>query len=179
MASARTMNAPDARRSHGSKMRETALRGDATGAETPARPSKSGNDEHGFRHTKPSHAHTERQSTAPTAAAITAETPGTPAHRGPSITREVIDNLTHGQTPRMIANRLGLPVDFIELVISQEQAAGRLDVYDLRSCNSTTGQGCDPDPESLVCASCPILPAAIRRRQSLTARLRSKLHKRT
>lgn len=79
----------------------------------------------------------------------------------------------------MIANRLGLPVDFIELVINQEQAAGRLDVYDLRSCNSTTGQGCDPDPESLVCASCPILPAAIRRRQSLTARLRSKLHKRT
>jgi hypothetical protein len=175
MASAQTTNVPDARRPHGSNMLETTLRDDATGVEPPVRPSKSGHDEHGFRHTKPSHAHAERQGTAPTAAATT---PETQAHRDPPITSEVIEGLTHGQTPRMIADRLDLPIDFIELVISQERSAGRLDVYDLRSCNSTTGQGCDPDPESLVCASCPILPAAIRRRQSLAARLRSKLHKR-
>ncbi|WEV72439.1 hypothetical protein [Bifidobacterium sp. ESL0790] len=94
-----------------------------------------------------------------------------------SITANVIDGLTHGQTPRMIASRLSLPLDLVDLIIERERAAGRLDVYDLRSCNSTTGEGCDPDPESLVCASCPILPAAIRKRQSVFARLKARLHK--
>ncbi|WEV74025.1 hypothetical protein OZX74_00105 [Bifidobacterium sp. ESL0798] len=77
----------------------------------------------------------------------------------------------------MIANELSLPLDFVDLVIEQERTAGRLNIYDLRSCNSTTGEGCDPDPESLVCASCPILPKAIRQRQSVFGRLKAALHK--
>lgn len=77
----------------------------------------------------------------------------------------------------MVADKLGLPLDFIDLVIERERRAGRLHVYDLRSCNSTTGEGCNPDPESLVCAGCPILPAAIRRRQSVFGHLKARLHR--
>ncbi|WEV64050.1 hypothetical protein [Bifidobacterium sp. ESL0732] len=91
------------------------------------------------------------------------------------IAATIINELTHGQTPRMVADRLGLPLDFVNLVIERERRAGRLNIYDLRSCNSTTGEGCDPDPDSLICAGCPILPAAIRRRQSLFGRLKAKL----
>ncbi|WEV59034.1 peptidase [Bifidobacterium sp. ESL0728] len=94
-----------------------------------------------------------------------------------SITTAVIDGLTHGQSPRMIANELSLPLDLVDLVIEQERTAGRLSIYDLRSCNSTTGEGCDPDPESLVCAGCPILPKAVRQRQSVFGRLKAKLNK--
>jgi hypothetical protein len=94
-----------------------------------------------------------------------------------STATKVVNGLTHGQTPRQIANHLNLPLDFIDLIISQERKAGRLDVYDLRSCNSSSGQGCNPDPESLVCVGCPILPMAIRRRQSVMARVKSKFRK--
>ncbi|MDF7665973.1 hypothetical protein [Bifidobacterium sp. ESL0745] len=94
-----------------------------------------------------------------------------------SIAEEIIAGLTNGRTPRMIATELSLPLDFVDLVIEQERTAGRLNVYDLRSCNSTTGEGCDPDPESLVCAGCPILPKAIRQRQSVFGRLKAKLEK--
>ncbi|MDF7640036.1 hypothetical protein PT279_00240 [Bifidobacterium sp. ESL0784] len=96
-----------------------------------------------------------------------------------SVSEKVIDGLTRGQTPRMIATNLSLPLDFIDLVIEQERTAGRLNIYDLRSCNSTTGEGCNPDPESLVCAGCPILPKAIRQRQSVFGRLKAKLRIKT
>lgn len=98
-------------------------------------------------------------------------------HHDASIASKVVDGLTHAQTPRQIASHLNLPLDFIDLIISQERKAGRLDVYDLRSCNSSSSQGCNPDPESLVCSGCPILPMAIRRRQSVMARVKSKFHK--
>jgi hypothetical protein len=98
-------------------------------------------------------------------------------HHDSSIASKVVNGLTHGQTPRQIADHLNLPLDFIDLIISQERNAGRLDVYDLRSCNSSSGQGCNPDPESLVCSGCPILPMAIRRRQSVMARMKSKFRK--
>ncbi|WEV67471.1 hypothetical protein OZX72_00170 [Bifidobacterium sp. ESL0769] len=94
-----------------------------------------------------------------------------------SITDKIVDGLTNGKTPRMIAVSLNLPLDFVDLVIEQECAAGRINVYDLRSCNTTTGEGCDPDPESLVCAGCPIFPKAIRKRQSVFGRLKAKLSK--
>ncbi|WEV69399.1 hypothetical protein OZX73_00410 [Bifidobacterium sp. ESL0775] len=94
-----------------------------------------------------------------------------------SVAQKIIDGLTNGQTPRMIATGLNLPLDFVDLVIEQERAAGRLNIYDLRSCNTTTGEGCDPDPDSLVCAGCPILPKTIRQRQSVFGRLKAKLHR--
>ncbi|WEV46767.1 hypothetical protein OZX62_00175 [Bifidobacterium sp. ESL0690] len=94
-----------------------------------------------------------------------------------SVSEKVISGLTRGQTPRMIAVNLNLPLDFVDLVIEQERAAGHINIYDLRSCNSTTGEGCNPDPDSLVCAGCPILPKAIRQRQSVFGRLKAKLSK--
>lgn len=108
---------------------------------------------------------------------ITARTQVPQNTAAPTITEKVIDGLTHGRTPRMIANHLSLPLDLVDLIIERERAVGHLDIYDLRSCNSTTGEGCDPDPESLVCAGCPILPAAIRKRQSIFGRLKARLHK--
>ncbi|MDF7663124.1 hypothetical protein PT282_00295 [Bifidobacterium sp. ESL0763] len=119
-------------------------------------------------------------STAGALAAHTTEATGSTGSTGSAacstpVTQRIIGMLTQGRTIRMVADELGLPMDFVNLVVDRERHAGRLDVYDLRSCNSTTGEGCDPDPDSLVCAGCPILPAAIRRRQSVIGRLATRL----
>ncbi|WEV65816.1 hypothetical protein [Bifidobacterium sp. ESL0764] len=130
----------------------------------------------GFRKTaKPTNSFNAEPRDAKTANAKSIST-SRPACSTP-VTQQIIDELTHGRTPRMVADKLGLPLDFVNLAIERERRAGRLDIYDLRSCNSTTGDGCNPDPKSLVCAGCPILPAAIRRRQSLFGRLKAKLHR--
>lgn len=91
------------------------------------------------------------------------------------LTDQVIEAATHGQTPRMIARALDQPLDLVDLIIERERAAGHITIYDLTSCNSTTGAGCNPDPESMVCASCPILPRQIRKNQSLFGRLKARL----
>ncbi|BDR53830.1 hypothetical protein KIM372_17370 [Bombiscardovia nodaiensis] len=87
----------------------------------------------------------------------------------------IIAALSSGQPPQVVAQNLGLPLDFITMVTEQARRSGQLNYYELESGNCGLGTGCQPDPESLVCASCPILPAAIRRQQSPFARLRQAL----
>lgn len=89
---------------------------------------------------------------------------------GTSLVEQVLYELTHGSTASMVAERHGLPRDFVNLILERAQRDGTVDVVELTSGSCTKGT-CDPDPESLVCAGCPIMPAAIRRKQSLMGRL--------
>ncbi|MCH4209735.1 hypothetical protein [Bifidobacterium sp.] len=93
-------------------------------------------------------------------------TPNTP------ITTQVLQILASGKTPRMAAHDLSLPLDFVNLVIEQARASGDFDFFELRTENCTAGGACHPDPESMVCASCPILPTSIRKQQSALGKLR-------
>ena len=78
-----------------------------------------------------------------------------------SVADRVLTELHHGSTPRLAAQRLGLPLDLVSLVVEREQAAGRLEVVQVTR-DRCIGS-CDPDPDSLVCAGCPVLPLALRR----------------
>lgn len=96
----------------------------------------------------------------------------TPSRSGTGIAGVILDELASGSTVRMIAQRHGLPVDFVLCVVEQHAQDGDLDYMQLQSGSCTIGF-CDPDPQSLVCVDCPVLPAAARRRQSLIARITS------
>ncbi|RBP99027.1 peptidase [Bifidobacterium xylocopae] len=87
------------------------------------------------------------------------------------ISERILAALSAGRPPRRVAASLGVPLDFVSLVTEQARRSGKLDYYDLATGNCGSGPGCNPDPDSLVCASCPILPAAVRRRQSILGRL--------
>ncbi|AKV55719.1 hypothetical protein BACT_1439 [Bifidobacterium actinocoloniiforme DSM 22766] len=91
------------------------------------------------------------------------------------IAERIINALTAGQPPQTVARKVGVPLDFVSLVTEQARRSGRLNYYELAAGNCGSGPGCDPDPDSLVCASCPILPAAVRRQQSPWARLRARI----
>lgn len=101
----------------------------------------------------------------------TAEATASPSKAAP-ITAQVVQALTSGKTPRMAAQDLGLPLDFVNLVIEQARISGDIDFFELRTENCTVGGACQPDPESMVCASCPILPPSIRKQQSPLGKLR-------
>ncbi|MCI1674588.1 MAG: hypothetical protein LKI34_10285 [Bifidobacterium tibiigranuli] len=88
------------------------------------------------------------------------------------ITAQVVQALVSGKTPRIAAQDLGLPLDFVNLVIEQARISGDIDFFELRTENCTAGGACQPDPESMVCASCPILPPSIRKQQSPLGKLR-------
>ncbi|MCI1218956.1 MAG: hypothetical protein LKF99_00200 [Bifidobacterium sp.] len=88
------------------------------------------------------------------------------------VTTQVLQALTSGKTPRMVAQELRLPLDLIDLIIEQARISGDIDFFELRTQNCTAGGACQPDPESMVCASCPILPPSIRRQQSPLGKLR-------
>ncbi|MCH3975960.1 MAG: hypothetical protein LKI60_08380 [Bifidobacterium tibiigranuli] len=124
------------------------------------------NTSNGFRHT-------ETTKTEPT------KTERTPVNRKDAptiseipITAQVVQALVSGKTPRMAAQDLGLPLDFVNLVIEQARISGDIDFFELRTENCTAGSACQPDPESMVCASCPILPPSIRKQQSPLGKLR-------
>jgi hypothetical protein len=65
----------------------------------------------------------------------------------------------------MVARRQHLPVDFIELVRDQAVASGELTVLDLNA-NRCGISGCAPDPDSFVCAGCPMMAASKRRKST-------------
>jgi hypothetical protein len=101
----------------------------------------------------------------------TAKATASPSEATP-ITAQVVQALVSGKTPRIAAQDLGLPLDFVNLVIEQARISGDIDFFELRTENCTAGGACQPDPESMVCASCPILPPSIRKQQSPLGKLR-------
>jgi hypothetical protein len=83
---------------------------------------------------------------------------------------QIVHELADGKTTFMVARAHGLPQDFVDLVLERARRDGSLDFFELKPGSCTKGS-CDPDPESLVCAGCPIMPAAIRRKQGLLGKL--------
>jgi hypothetical protein len=79
-----------------------------------------------------------------------------------SISEQVLASLRDGNTTRMVAQRLNLPMDFIELIHDQAISSRQLAVLDFagQQCSSTH---CNPDPESFVCAGCPVMSISKRR----------------
>ena len=85
-------------------------------------------------------------------------TPGS----APSITSRIIAALNHGGTRVSVARDLGLPAEFVDMVIERACRDGRLSFFELCTGNCSSS-GCSPDPDSPVCAGCPLYPAASRR----------------
>ncbi|MCI1889467.1 MAG: hypothetical protein LKI98_03400 [Bifidobacterium crudilactis] len=79
------------------------------------------------------------------------------------VSEQIIHALGLGMTAGMVSRQLNMPLDFVELVMEQAKAAGRLDVLDMSSAKCR-GSSCQPDPESFVCAGCPVLTVSKRHR---------------
>jgi hypothetical protein len=94
----------------------------------------------------------------------------TQADSGSPLVAQIVDELTHGKTTAMVAKSHGLPRDFVDMVLERAQRNGTIDFFEIKPGTCTKG-ACDPDPESLVCAGCPIMPAAVRRKQSLVGKI--------
>ncbi|MCI1901425.1 MAG: hypothetical protein LKI93_01655 [Bifidobacteriaceae bacterium] len=91
-------------------------------------------------------------------------------NRDTPLVAQIVSELADGNTTAMVARQHGLPLDFVELVLERARKSGSLDFFELKPGSCTKGR-CDPDPESLVCAGCPIMPAEVRRKQSLVGKL--------
>ncbi|MFT8704086.1 hypothetical protein [Bifidobacterium aquikefiricola] len=72
------------------------------------------------------------------------------------IPAQIIEALKNGMTAAMVARTLNLPLDFVDMVMDQAKSSGKLVVLNMaeHQCGSL---GCQPDPESFVCAGCPML----------------------
>lgn len=100
---------------------------------------------------------------------------GTPAAGAPStgssgwsdspggIVAQVADELGHGMTVADCAARHNLPRDFIVMIAAQARRRGLLTVVDLQADGTVCGV-CAPDPDSIVCAGCPLRSSSARRR---------------
>lgn len=83
----------------------------------------------------------------------------------------VADDLARGLTVDGIARRRGLPREFVRMAVGQAVADGRVRLIELTPRFSCGESVCAPDPESLVCAGCPLFPRESRAPRSLRARL--------
>lgn len=70
----------------------------------------------------------------------------------------IIDGLTSGHTPRMLARQYDLPLDLVMMIIERARKRGEFESYELHTANCSKA-ACRPDPGSLVCAGCPLLPS--------------------
>lgn len=89
-------------------------------------------------------------------------------HTGPVVSRapaskRILDSLRAGMTAGMVSRQLNMPLDFVELVMDQAKSSGKLGVLDMAS-GKCGGASCQPDPESFVCAGCPVLAVSKRHR---------------
>jgi hypothetical protein len=74
-----------------------------------------------------------------------------------SLFEQVISEFCNGKTSRQIAHGLGLPLDLIELMAQRAYREGRLEYYELADRECAQGF-CAPDPQSFICAGCPLYP---------------------
>lgn len=80
-----------------------------------------------------------------------------------SVTSHIIVMLNAGLTPNAVAGRLQLPLEFVNAVIERSSSEGKLAFFELKTGNCSSSSGCSPDPDSPVCAGCPIYPASARK----------------
>lgn len=87
------------------------------------------------------------------------------------IVGQVVQDLTDGMSVAEVAHKHHVPRDFIEQIVDFARARGGLQVVELNT-GCSTGP-CDPDPDSIVCAGCPLVPAGSRNRATILNRLRA------
>ncbi len=86
------------------------------------------------------------------------------------IVADIVDDLTRGRSVAQIAQERGLPRAFVEQVVDHARRQGTIDIVELTS--GCAGGACAPDPDSPVCAGCPLLPASARNRASIVSHIR-------
>ena len=67
------------------------------------------------------------------------------------------------------ARVLGMPVDFVRQVAESLGAEGAIDLVTWRGSHGCATGGCDPDPDSPLCAGCPLKPVQLRRKRRAKA----------
>ena len=91
------------------------------------------------------------------------------------ITAQVIHDLGRGMTVRECADAHHLPEAFIAQIVEFARARGELDVVALdREC--VTKGMCTPNPDSVICAGCPLAAPNARRTPVWRAWLRARRH---
>lgn len=72
----------------------------------------------------------------------------------------IVDHIVHdllaGLTVADCAHKYRLPRDFVEQIVTMARERGTLDIVSLDTRAGCGTGGCQPDPESLVCAGCPL-----------------------
>ena len=91
------------------------------------------------------------------------------------ITAQVIHDLGRGMTVRECADAHHLPEAFIAQIAEFARARGELDLVVLDRGCVTKGM-CTPDPESVICAGCPLAAPHARRTPAWRAWFRTRRH---
>ncbi|WP_300766624.1 hypothetical protein [uncultured Bifidobacterium sp.] len=99
-------------------------------------------------------------------------TSGDNSHDGGAVVETIIGMLSAGVAIDACARALTLPADFVRMVERHAIATGRLSGNRPSASPCSLGS-CSPDPHSLVCAGCPLLPRSRQRPSSLRRICRS------
>lgn len=103
----------------------------------------------------------------------TAARPTTDSGRADGVVERTIRSLESGMSVGEVARASNLPRDFIEQIAVFARERGRLDFVSV-SADSGCGTGsCTPDPDSIICASCPLAPPAAKRGHTPLAHIAS------
>lgn len=108
--------------------------------------------------------------TADTAANTATDAARRAVHRTPTgIRGRVAAMLRQGLDIAACARILGMPVDFVRQIAESLEAEGAIDLVTWRGSHGCATGGCDPDPDSPLCAGCPLKPVQLRRKRRAKA----------
>lgn len=85
----------------------------------------------------------------------------------------VVADLEAGMSVAQCAAGRGLPRDFVEQIVEHARAHGMINVVELTA--GCSAGPCEPSPGSIVCAGCPLRPAAAKAGPSIAARIRARM----
>lgn len=88
---------------------------------------------------------------------------GTDRHTPTGVRGRVAAMLRQGLDIASCARVLGMPVDFVRQIAESLEAQGTIDLVTWRGSHGCATGGCTPDPDSPLCAGCPLKPVQLRR----------------
>ncbi|MFR0574049.1 hypothetical protein ACLUWS_02215 [Bifidobacterium boum] len=91
---------------------------------------------------------------------------GTDRHTPTGVRGRVAAMLRQGLDIASCARVLGMPVDFVRQIAESLEAQGAIDLVTWRGSHGCATGGCTPDPDSPLCAGCPLKPVQLRRHRS-------------